>query len=317
MTRAKIALIGAGGIGGMLASFISLKDLGDVVLCDISEGITKGKALDVSHAAVIVGHSAEFIGVGSDYSAIKGADVCVVTAGLSRKPGMSREDLLKTNLGIIRAIGKEIGRHAPNAFVVCVTNPLDSMVWALQKASGLPYTKVIGMAGVLDSARFRYLLAQRLNVSPLDIHTLILGGHGDTMVPLIRYTSIAGIPLADFIASKRISQKEVDDMIVRVRNGGAEIVELLQNGSATVSPAMGAIQMIQSYLKDERRIFPCSVWLEGQYGYSDIYFGSPVVIGAGGVQDIIDLQLTDDDKKLLDASVQAVRKSIDECVCID
>lgn len=305
MTRKKIALVGSGNIGGTLAHLIALQDLADVVLIDIAEGIPQGKALDLSQAVAVEGISASINGH-NDYASMTDADVVIVTAGVARKPGMSRDDLLSINAKIIKDVAHKIRHHCPKAFVIVITNPLDVMVWLMQKESGLPYSKVVGMAGVLDSGRFRCFLAEALGISPKDIQCFVLGGHGDSMVPLPRYTSISGIPLPDIIAQGWISQKTVDSIIERTRNGGAEIINLLKTGSAYYAPAASGIMMAEAYLKDQKRILPCAVWLDGPYGVKGTYGGVPVVIGAQGVERIIELALTGEEQKAFDRSIQAV-----------
>ena len=306
MARNKIALIGAGQIGGTLALLAGLKELGDVVLFDIADGVPQGKALDIAEASPIGGFDVAYSG-GSDYSVIEGADVIIVTAGVPRKPGMSRDDLVGTNAKVMRAVGEGIKQYAPNAFVICITNPLDAMVGALQKVSGLPANKVVGMAGVLDSARFRYFLAEAMNVSVEDVTAFVLGGHGDTMVPLVRYSTVAGIPLPDLVKMGWMSQAQLDQIVQRTRDGGAEIVGLLKTGSAFYAPAAAAIEMAESHLKDKKRLLPCAAMLTGQYGVDGIYVGVPVVIGAGGVERIVEIDLSDDEKAMFDHSVGAVR----------
>src|ERR1700749_271384 len=270
MARNKIALIGAGQIGGTLAHLIGLKHLGDVVMFDVAEGIPQGKALDIAEASPVNDFDAKFTGTNS-YEAIDGADVCIVTAGVPRKPGMSRDDLLGINLTVMEQVGSGIKKYAPEAFVICITNPLDAMVWALQKASGLPHKKVVGMAGVLDSSRFRYFLADEFNVSVEDVTAFVLGGHGDTMVPLTRYSTVAGIPLPDLVKMGWTSQARLDEIVDRTRNRGAEVVNLLKTGSAFYAPASSAIAMAESYLRDKKRVLPCAAWLNGEYGLKDIY----------------------------------------------
>ena len=306
MARNKIALIGAGQIGGTLALLAGLKELGDVVLFDIADGVPQGKALDIAEASPIGGFDAAYSG-GSDYGVIEGADVIIVTAGVPRKPGMSRDDLVGTNAKVMKAVGEGIKQYAPDAFVICITNPLDAMVGALQKVSGLPAGKVVGMAGVLDSARFRYFLAEAMNVSVEDVTAFVLGGHGDTMVPLVRYSTVAGIPLPDLVKMGWMSQEQLDRIVQRTRDGGAEIVGLLKTGSAFYAPAAAAIQMAESYLKDKKRLLPCAAMLTGQYGVDGIYVGVPVVIGAGGVERIVEIELSDEEKAMFDHSVGAVR----------
>jgi malate dehydrogenase len=312
MARKKIALIGGGQIGGTLAHLIGLKELGDVVLFDIAEGLPQGKSLDISQSAPVDGFDAHYKGTQS-YADIAGADVVIVTAGVPRKPGMSRDDLLNINLGVMRAVGDGIKAHAPNAFVICVTNPLDAMVWALREFSGLPHHKVVGMAGVLDSARFRHFLADEFKVSVEDVTAFVLGGHGDTMVPLTRFSTVAGIPLPELVKLGWIKQERLDQIVQRTRDGGAEIVGLLKTGSAFYAPATAAIAMAESYLKDKKRILPCAAHLKGEFGLKDLYVGVPCIIGAGGVEKVINLNLTPDESAMLQKSVDAVRGLIDAC----
>ncbi|HSF93395.1 MAG TPA: malate dehydrogenase [Thermohalobaculum sp.] len=316
MARSKIALIGAGQIGGTLAHLAGLKELGDVVLFDIAEGIPQGKALDIAESSPVDGFDAAFAGA-NDYSAIEGADVCIVTAGVARKPGMSRDDLLGINLKVMKSVGEGIAKHAPDAFVICITNPLDAMVWALQKFSGLPAERVVGMAGVLDSARFRHFLAEEFGVSVKDVTAFVLGGHGDTMVPLTRYSTVAGIPLPDLVAMGWSTQEKIDAIVQRTRDGGAEIVGLLKTGSAFYAPAASAIAMAESYLKDQRRVLPAAAHVDGAYGLKDIYVGVPVVIGAGGIEKVIEISLNKDEKAMLDKSISAVNGLIEACKGID
>jgi len=304
--RKKIALIGGGNIGGTLALLAGLKDLGDIVIFDINEGLPQGKSLDIAQLSAIEGFDSALSGT-QNYEDIKGADVIIVTAGVARKPGMSRDDLIGINTSVMKSVGEGIKKNAPNAFVIVITNPLDAMVWVLQQASGLPANKVVGMAGVLDSARFRYFLAEEFGVSVEDITTFVLGGHGDTMVPLARYSTVAGIPLPDLVAMGWTTQEKLDKIIQRTRDGGAEIVALLKTGSAFYAPASAAIQMAESYLKDKKRILPCAAHLSGQYGVDDLYVGVPVVIGAGGVEKIVEIKLDKEEKALFDKSVDAVR----------
>ena len=315
MARNKIALIGSGMIGGTLAHMIGLKELGDVVLFDISEGTPQGKGLDIAQSAPVDGFDANFVGA-NDYSAIEGADVCIVTAGVPRKPGMSRDDLLGINLKVMEQVGAGIKKYAPNAFVICITNPLDAMVWALQKFSGLPKTHVVGMAGVLDSARFRHFLSDEFKVSVEDVTAFVLGGHGDTMVPLTRYSTVAGIPLPDLVKMGWTSQEKLDQIVQRTRDGGAEIVGLLKTGSAYYAPASSAIQMAEAYLKDKKRVLPCAAHLSGQYGLKDIYVGVPVVIGAGGVERVIEIELNSAEQKMFDKSVESVQGLCEACIGI-
>ena len=306
MARNKIALVGAGNIGGTLALLAGMKDLGDVVLLDLADGVAKGKALDIAEAASVEGFDANMTGT-ADYSDIAGADVVIVTAGVARKPGMSRDDLLGINVKVMNAVGAGIKEHAPNAFVICITNPLDAMVKVLQEASGCPAHKVVGMAGVLDSARFRHFLADEMNVSVEDVSAFVLGGHGDTMVPVVNYTTVAGIDLPTLIKMGWITQDRVDAIVDRTRKGGGEIVALLGTGSAFYAPASSAISMAESYLKDKKRLLPCAAKLNGQYGVDDMYVGVPVIIGAEGVERIVELPLTDQETEMFNASVDAVK----------
>ncbi|MFX4220168.1 MAG: malate dehydrogenase [Thalassobaculum sp.] len=306
MARNKIALVGAGNIGGTLALLAGLKDLGDVVLFDIVDGVPQGKALDIAEASPVEGFDAVLAGA-SDYSAIAGADVVIVTAGIPRKPGMSRDDLIGTNAKVMKAVGEGIKANCPDAFVICITNPLDVMVGLLQKYSGLPKNKVVGMAGVLDSARFRYFLAEEFGVSVEDVTAFVLGGHGDTMVPLIRYSTVAGIPVPDLIKMGWSTQEKIDQIVQRTRDGGAEIVGLLKTGSAFYAPASSAIVMAESYLKDKKRVLPCAAYVDGQYGLNGLYVGVPVVLGADGVEKIVEIELNDDEKTMFDNSVNAVK----------
>jgi len=315
MARNKIALIGAGQIGGTLALLAGLKELGDIVLFDIAEGIPQGKALDIAQASTVEGFDAVLAGA-NDYAPIAGADVIVVTAGVPRKPGMSRDDLLGINLKVMGAVGAGIKEHAPDAFVICITNPLDAMVWALREACGLPHNKVVGMAGVLDSARFRYFLADAMEVSVEDVTAFVLGGHGDTMVPMPRHSTVAGIALPELVQMGWISQEQVDSIIQRTRQGGAEIVGLLKTGSAFYAPASSAIAMADSYLKDRKRVMPCAAYLTGQYGVDGLYVGVPVVIGAEGVERIVELPLDATEQAGFDTSVEAVKGLIEACKAI-
>src|SRR6187455_535092 len=315
MARAKIALIGAGQIGGTLALLAGLKELGDVVLFDIVEGVPQGKALDIVEGSPIEGYDAAMIGA-NDYSAIKGADVVIVTAGIPRKPGMSRDDLLEINLKVMEQVGAGIRKYAPKAFVICITNPLDAMVWALQKFSGLPPSMVVGMAGVLDSSRFRYFLAQEFNVSVEDVTAFVLGGHGDTMVPLARYSAVAGIPLPDLVKMGWITEKRLDAVVQRTRDGGAEIVGLLKTGSAFYAPAASAIAMAESYLKDKKRVLPCAAFLKGEYGVKNMYVGVPVVIGEKGVERVVEIELSGAEKESFNKSAASVQTLVDACIKI-
>ncbi|MTJ81781.1 MAG: malate dehydrogenase [Telmatospirillum sp.] len=306
MARKKIALIGAGNIGGTLAHLIGLKELGDVVLFDIVEGVPQGKSLDIAQSTPVEGVNASYSGA-NDYSAIAGADVIIVTAGVPRKPGMSRDDLIGINAKVMAQVGAGIKQHAPNAFVICITNPLDAMVWVLREVSGLPHNKVVGMAGVLDSARFRYFLSEEFKVSVQDVTAFVLGGHGDTMVPLARYSTVAGIPLPDLVKAGWTTQEKLDAIIQRTRDGGAEIVGLLKTGSAFYAPAAAAVEMAESYLKDKRRVLPVAAWVDGAYGLDGIYVGVPVVIGAGGVEKIVEIELDAEEKAAFAKSVDSVR----------
>ena len=315
MARKKIALIGAGQIGGTLAHLIGLKELGDVVMFDIAEGIPQGKALDIAQSTPIEGNDTRYLGANS-YEAMNGSDVCIVTAGVPRKPGMSRDDLLGINLKVMEQVGSGIKKYCPNAFVVCITNPLDAMVWALQKYCGLPRHMVVGMAGVLDSARFRYFLADDFNVSVEDVTAFVLGGHGDTMVPLVRYSAVAGIPIPDLIRMGWTSQTRIDEIVDRTRNGGAEIVNLLKTGSAFYAPASSAIVMAESFLHDKKRVVPCAAYLNGEYGVKDLYVGVPVVIGAKGVERVVEIELNGAERSMFERSVDSVRGLVDACVKI-
>ncbi|KAA1179374.1 malate dehydrogenase [Rhizobium sp. P38BS-XIX] len=315
MARNKIALIGSGMIGGTLAHLAGLKELGDIVLFDIADGIPQGKGLDIAQSSPVEGFDANLTGA-SDYSAIEGADVCIVTAGVPRKPGMSRDDLLGINLKVMEQVGAGIKKYAPNAFVICITNPLDAMVWALQKFSGLPANKVVGMAGVLDSSRFRLFLAKEFNVSVEDVTAFVLGGHGDSMVPLARYSTVAGIPLTDLVTMGWLTAERLEEIIQRTRDGGAEIVGLLKTGSAYYAPAASAIAMAESYLKDKKRVLPCAAHLDGQYGVKDMYVGVPTVIGAGGIERVIEIDLNKAEKEAFDKSVAAVAGLCEACATI-
>jgi malate dehydrogenase len=311
MARKKIALVGAGNIGGTLAHLIGLKELGDVVMFDVFPGVAAGKALDIMQSGPVDGFDSHMTGAG-DYSAIAGADVVIVTAGFPRLPGMTRDDLLTKNAGVIGQVAEGIKTYAPNAFVICITNPLDVMVWVLQQKSGLPPEKVVGMAGVLDSARFRLFLAQEFGVSVEDVTAFVLGGHGDTMVPLTRYSTVAGIPVPDLIKMGWTTQEKIDAIVHRTANGGGEIVKLLEKGSAFYAPAASAIAMAESYLLDKKRVLPCAVLLNGEYGQNDFYVGVPVVIGAGGVEKIVEVQFTAEEKAAFDKSCDAVKKLIED-----
>ena len=312
MPRPKIALIGAGNIGGTLAHLIALKELGDVVIFDIAEGLPQGKALDISQSNPVEGSDVTLTGA-NDYAGIAGADVAIVTAGVARKPGMSRDDLLGINLKVMKAVGEGLAAHAPGAFVICVTNPLDAMVWALREFSGLPYHKVVGMAGVLDSARFRHFLADEFKVSVEDVTAFVLGGHGDTMVPVVEHSTVAGIPIPDLIAMGWSTQERIDAIVARTRAGGGEIVGLLKTGSAYYAPAASAVAMAESYLKDKKRVLPCAAWVDGAYGLNGLYVGVPVVLGAGGVERVVEIKLGEAAKANFEASVAAVRELLVAC----
>jgi malate dehydrogenase len=309
MARNKVALIGAGNIGGTLAHLVALKELGDVVLLDIVKGVPQGKALDINEASPIEDFDVSVKGANS-YTALRGANVVIVTAGVARKPGMSRDDLLGINTSVIEQVGAGIKKYCPRAFVICITNPLDAMVWVLREASGLPPAKVVGMAGVLDSARFRYFLAQEFNVSVEDVTAFVLGGHGDTMVPSVRYSAVAGIPLPDLVKMKWTTRERLDQIVQRTRGGGAEIIGLLKTGSAFYAPASAAVQMAESYLKDKKRILPCAAYLNGEYGVKNLYVGVPAVIGAKGVERIVEVKLDRGERALFNKSVKAVKALI-------
>ncbi len=316
MARKKIALIGAGMIGGTLAHICAREELGDVVLFDIVDGVPQGKALDLSQAGSVFNKDSTLKGT-QDYADIAGADVCIVTAGVPRKPGMSRDDLLGINLKVMKAVGAGIKQHAPDAFIICITNPLDAMVWALQQFSGVPKDKIVGMAGVLDSARFRHFLALEFKASAEDVTAFVMGGHGDTMVPLLRYSAVAGIPVPDLIEMGWSTDERMAAIVDRTRKGGGEIVGLLGNGSAYYAPAESAVEMATSYLKDKKRLLPCAAYLSGQFGVDDLYVGVPIQIGAGGVERIVEIKLNTDEQTMFDNSVEAVRGLMDACRAID
>ncbi len=316
MARKKIALIGSGQIGGTLAHLVGLKELGDVVLFDIAEGVPQGKGLDIAESSPVDGFDVGYKGA-NDYADIKGADVVIVTAGVPRKPGMSRDDLLGINLKVMEAVGQGIKQYAPNAFVICITNPLDAMVWALQKFSGLDPKRVVGMAGVLDSARFRYFLSEELGVSVKDIHAMTLGGHGDDMVPLVRYATVGGVPLPELVKSGWLTQAKLDAIVERTRKGGGEIVALLKTGSAFYAPAASAIAMAESYLKDQKRVLPCAAYLTGQYGIKDMYVGVPVLIGENGVERIVEVAFDAAEKDMFAKSVASVQGLVEACKTIN
>ena len=315
MARSKIALIGAGQIGGTLALLAGLKELGDVVLFDVAEGVPQGKALDLAELAPVAGFDARLWGANS-YDAIEGADVVIVTAGVPRKPGMSRDDLLAINLRVMEQVGAGIGKYAPDAFVICITNPLDAMVWALQRWSGLPPQKVVGMAGVLDGARLRYFLAEEFDVSVEDVTAFVMGGHGDAMVPLIRYCTVAGIPVPDLVRMGWTSDERIAAMVERTRDGGAEIVNLLRTGAAFYAPAAAGIAMAESYLKDKKRLMPAAVYLSGEYGLKDLYVGVPAVIGARGVERVVEVDLDRTERALFEKSVATVETLLEACLKI-
>jgi malate dehydrogenase len=316
MARNKIALIGAGNIGGTLAHLAAAKELGDIVLFDVVEGVPEGKALDLSQCGPIEGFDARLKG-SQDYADIAGADVIIVTAGIARKPGMSRDDLLGINLKVMKAVGEGIKGNAPGAFVICITNPLDAMVWALREFSQLPHHMVVGMAGVLDSARFRTFLAEEFGVSVQDVTAFVLGGHGDTMVPIVEYSTVAGIPIPDLVKMGWSTQARIDAIVQRTRGGGGEIVALLKTGSAYYAPATAGIEMAEAYLKDKKRLLPCAVHLTGQYGVDNLYVGVPCVIGAGGVEKVVEIELNEEAKANFQVSVDAVRELLAACKGID
>lgn len=310
MARNKIALIGAGNIGGTLAHLIGLKQLGDVVMFDVFPGVASGKALDIMQSGPVDGFDSAMKGTG-DYADIAGSDVVIVTAGFPRMPGMSRDDLLTKNAGVIAQVAEGIKAHCPDAFVIVITNPLDVMVWVMQQRSGLPARKVVGMAGVLDSSRFQLFLAQEFNVSVEDVTAFVLGGHGDTMVPLTRYSTVAGIPVPDLIKMGWTTQERIDAICARTANGGGEIVKLLEKGSAFYAPAASAIAMAEAYLLDKRRVLPCAVQLNGEYGLHDMYVGVPAVIGANGVEKIIEVEFLPEEKAMFDKSCNAVKDLVE------
>ncbi|MEL6289259.1 MAG: malate dehydrogenase [Pseudomonadota bacterium] len=312
MARSKIALIGAGMIGGTLAHLAGLKDLGDVVMFDITEDMPQGKALDLAESSPVEGFDGAISGTNA-YADIDGADVVIVTAGVPRKPGMSRDDLLGINLKVMSQVGAGIKKYAPDAFVICITNPLDAMVWALQQACGLPTNKVVGMAGVLDSARFRYFLSEEFQVSVEDVTAFVLGGHGDTMVPLVRYSTVAGIPLPDLVKMGWLTEARLEEIVQRTRDGGAEIVGLLKNGSAYYAPASSAIAMAESYLKDKKRVLPCAAYLNGEFGVKGLYVGAPVVIGSDGVERIVEIDLNMRERSAFMSSVESVKGLVEAC----
>ena len=318
MARPKIALVGAGQIGGTLAHLAAIKELGDIVMFDIAEegDIARGKGLDIAESGPVAGFDAKLKGT-NDYADIAGADVCIVTAGVPRKPGMSRDDLLGINLKVMKAVGEGIAAHAPDAFVICITNPLDAMVWALREFSGLPAEKVCGMAGVLDSARFRHFLAEEFDVSMRDVTAFVLGGHGDTMVPLVRYSTVAGIPLPDLVEMGWTTQDKLDAIVQRTRDGGAEIVGLLKTGSAFYAPATSAIEMAEAYLKDQKRLLPCAAYVDGAYGLNGFYVGVPTVIGAGGIERVVEIKMNKTEQAMFDKSVDAVKGLVEACKGID
>ncbi len=316
MARNKIALIGAGNIGGTLAHLAAQKELGDIVLFDVIEGVPQGKALDLSQCGPVEGYDVALKG-SNDYADIAGADVIIVTAGVARKPGMSRDDLIGINLKVMKAVGEGIRSHAPGAFVICITNPLDAMVWALREFSQLPHNMVAGMAGVLDSARFRTFLAEEFQVSVQDVTAFVLGGHGDTMVPVVEYSTVAGIPIPDLIKMGWSTKERIDSIVKRTRGGGGEIVALLKTGSAYYAPATAGIEMAEAFLRDKKRLLPCAVHLTGQYGVDDLYVGVPCILGAGGVEKIVEIELNDEARANFEVSVHAVRELIEACKGID
>jgi malate dehydrogenase len=316
MARTKIALIGGGMIGGTLAHLIGLKELGDIVIFDVVEGIPQGKALDLAQSGSVDGFDCHMRGTNA-YADIEGADVCIVTAGVPRKPGMSRDDLLGINLKVMEQVGAGIRKYAPKAFVICITNPLDAMVWALQKSSGLPPNMVAGMAGVLDTARFRYFLADEFKVSVEDVAAFVLGGHGDDMVPLTRYSSVGGVPLPDLVKMGWIKQDRLDQIVERTRKGGGEIVALLKTGSAYYAPAASAVAMAESFIKDKKRVLPAAAYLNGEYGVKGLYVGVPTIIGAGGLERIVEIDLNGTERAMLMKSVESVKSLVDACIKIN
>ncbi len=316
MARKKIALIGAGQIGGTLAHLAGMKELGDVVLFDIADGVPQGKGLDIAESTPVGGFDAAYKGT-SDYKDIEDADVIIVTAGVPRKPGMSRDDLVGINLKVMESVGAGIKQYAPKAFVICITNPLDAMVWALQKFSGLKPNKIVGMAGVLDSARFRYFLAEEFQVSVKDVTAFVLGGHGDDMVPLVRYSTVGGIPLPDLVKMKWTTQERLDAIVERTRKGGGEIVALLKTGSAFYAPAASAIAMAESYLKDQKRVLPAAAYISNAYGVKNMFVGVPVVIGAKGVERIVKVRMNAAEKAMMEKSVASVTGLVDACKAIN
>ncbi len=316
MARKKIALIGSGNIGGTLAHLAGLKELGDIVMFDIVDGLPQGKTLDIAESSPVEGFDAHLSGSKS-YSAIRGADVVIVTAGVARKPGMSRDDLLGINIKVMQQVGEGIKKYAPKAFVICITNPLDAMVWVLREKCGLPHNMVVGMAGILDSARFRYFLAEEFNVSVEDVTAFVLGGHGDSMVPLVRYSTVAGIPIPDLVKMGWTTNQRIKEIVQRTRNGGAEIVGLLKTGSAFYAPASSAIQMAEAYLKDKKRVLPCAAHLKGEYGLKGMYVGVPTVIGAKGIERVVEINLNAAEKKMFDKSVAAVKGLVAACKKLD
>ena len=316
MARKKIALIGAGNIGGTLAHLAALKGLGDIVLFDVVEGVPQGKALDLSQCGPIEGFDATITGT-NDYADIAGADVIIVTAGVARKPGMSRDDLLGINLKVMKAVGEGIKTNAPDAFVICITNPLDAMVWALREFSGLPTNKVVGMAGVLDSGRFSHFLANEFKVSVKDVNSFVLGGHGDTMVPVVEYSTVAGIPVPDLIKQGRSTKERIEAIVQRTRSGGGEIVGLLKTGSAFYAPATSGIAMAEAYLYDQKRLLPCAAHVDGKYGVDGLYVGVPVILGAGGVEQIVEIDLDAEAKANFQKSVDAVKELLTACKGLD
>ncbi len=316
MARKKIALIGAGMIGGTLAHIAAREALGDVILFDIAEGTPQGKALDLAESTPVFGASVDLKGA-NDYAAIAGADICIVTAGVPRKPGMSRDDLLGINLKVMKAVGDGIKANAPGAFVICITNPLDAMVWALREFSGLSPNRVVGMAGVLDSSRFAYFLSEKTGVSVADIHAWTLGGHGDDMVPMVRHSTVGGLPLPELVRQGWMSQAELDAIVERTRKGGGEIVNLLKTGSAYYAPAESAIAMAKAYLYDQRRVLPVAAFCRGEYGVKDMYVGVPALIGAGGVERIVQFDLTAEERAMFEKSVASVKGLVEACKAID
>jgi malate dehydrogenase len=314
--RKKISLIGAGQIGGTLAHLIALKELGDIVLFDVAEGIAKGKALDIAQSSSVDGFNIDIRGT-NNYQDTKNSDVIIITAGVPRKPGMTRDDLLGINLKIIKQVAKGIKNSSPKAFVICITNPLDVIVMALQKYSGLPKNMVVGMAGILDTSRFKYFLSQELKVPVKKISSLVLGGHGDTMVSMLEHTKVDGRPVLDLVKSGTLKKEILDRIVQKTKNGGAEIVKLLEKGSAFYAPAASGVEMAESYLKDQKKTLPCAAYLNGEFGFADLYAGVPVIIGKNGVEKVIELDLSNEEKEQFNNSIDSVKELFDAAKKID